>query len=219
MLLAVEMGRPPEQLSDALWVFPPNRDCEGGTSWWLGCQSEPLLIDCPPITSATLETLKQLAAGQSPLILLTSRDGHGRVRALQEALGWPVLVQEQEAYLLPGMKALQSFGEQHITTAGIRLLWTPGPTPGSCVAYAPDPWNVLFCGRLLLPVAFDQLGLLPNRRTFHWPRQQHSMEKLRQWIPPEARPALASGGSLSLLRGQGLMAWDACQVLADQLAG
>ncbi len=211
MTPAEELGNPPQQLREGLWVFPPNRDCNGGTAWWLGCEPEPVLIDCPPLTKASIGALEQLSLGRHARILLTSREGHGRVRALQDALGWPVLVQEQEAYLLPGLTSLDSFAEEHTTVAGMRLLWTSGPTPGSCVVFAPHPWNVLFCGRLLIPVAFRQLGPLKDRRTFHWPRQLKSLEKLRQWIPSDVRPALASGASLGLLRGQKIAPWEAWQ--------
>jgi len=199
----------PKKIREGVWVFPPNHSTKGGASWWLGCQPEPVLIDCPPLNSATLDALKRLSAGRKAIILLTNREGHGRVRALQELLDWPVLLQEQEAYLLPGLKVVESFAEEHTTSSGVRLLWTPGPTPGSCVAYAPEPWNVLFCGRLLIPVAFDRLDSLPNRRTFHWLRQQNSLKKMRQWIPPEARPSLASGAGLGMLGGQKLLAWEA----------
>ncbi len=208
---ALELGNPPQQLREGLWVFPPNRDCNGGTAWWLGCEPEPVLIDCPPLTKATIGALEQLSLGRQARILLTSREGHGRVRALQDALGWPVLVQEQEAYLLPGLTSLDSFAEEHTTVAGMRLLWTSGPTPGSCVVFAPHPWNVLFCGRLLIPVAFRQLAPLKDRRTFHWPRQLKSLEKLRQWIPSDVRPVLASGAALGLLRGQKIAPWEAWQ--------
>ncbi|MFL0728605.1 MAG: MBL fold metallo-hydrolase [Prochlorococcus sp.] len=206
---ASELVDRPQRLREGLWVFPPNRDCNGGTAWWLGSEPEPVLIDCPPLTTATFEVLKQLCSGRTARILLTSREGHGRVRALQDALGWPVLVQEQEAYLLPGLTSLDSFVDQHTTVAGLRLLWTPGPTPGSCVVFAPHPWNVLFCGRLLIPVAFRQLAPLQSRRTFHWSRQRQSLEKMRQWIPANARPALASGAPLGAFRGQGLAPWEA----------
>ena len=208
---ALELGNPPQRLREGLWVFPPNRDCNGGTAWWLGCEPEPVLIDCPPLTKATIGALEQLSLGRQARILLTSREGHGRVRALQDALGWPVLVQEQEAYLLPGLTSLDSFAEEHTTVAGMRLLWTSGPTPGSCVVFAPHPWNVLFCGRLLIPVAFRQLAPLKDRRTFHWPRQLKSLEKLRQWIPSDVRPALASWAALGLLRGQKIAPWEAWQ--------
>ena len=88
------------------------------------------------------------------------------MRAFQDALGWPVLVQEQEAYLLPGLTSLDSFVDQHTTAAWRLLLGTPGPTAGSCVVFVPDPWKVLFCGRLLIPVAFVQLASLADWLTF-----------------------------------------------------
>lgn len=206
---AMESGRPPQQVKDWLWVFPPNRDCRGGTAWWLDCQTEPLLIDCPPLTTATLEALQELASGRSARILLTSREGHGRMRQLQEATGWPVVVQEQEAYLLPGLQQIETFQDQYSTRSGVRLLWTPGPTPGSCVAFAPHQWNVMFCGRLLIPVGVDHLAPIRQRRTFHWPRQQRSLEKLLDWLPANACPSLASGAGLGALRGAKLMPWEA----------
>ena len=30
-----ETGRPPQQVLEGLWAFAPNRDCQGGTAWWL----------------------------------------------------------------------------------------------------------------------------------------------------------------------------------------
>jgi len=122
---ALEPGRPPQRIRTDLWLFPPNRDCRGGSSWWLDVDPEPVLIDCPPLTEATLTALQDLAGGRQARILLTSREGHGRLRRLQERLGWPVLVQEQEAYLLPGVQNLTTFGESMTTASGLRLLWTP----------------------------------------------------------------------------------------------
>ena len=78
---------------------------------------EPVLIDCPPLTEATLTALQQLADGRTPRILLTSREGHGRLRRLQERFGWPVLVQEQEAYLLPNVQPIDTFAEEHTTAS------------------------------------------------------------------------------------------------------
>ena len=206
---SLEQGRPPQQIREDLWLFPPNRDCLGGSSWWRDCVPEPVLIDCPPLTEATLQALERLAAGRIPRLLLTNREGHGRVRRLQERLGWPVLVQEQEAYLLPGVDPLETFAQTHRTAAGLRLLWTPGPTPGSCVVHAPAPWNVLFCGRLLVPVAVGVLAGLQHRRTFHWPRQQRSLERLRDWVGSDPLPSLASGAGLGALRGERLAPWSA----------
>ena len=204
MTSSLEPGRPPVQIRPDLWLFPPNRDCRGGSSWWLDVDPEPVLVDCPPLTEASLEALLRLARGRFCRILLTSREGHGRLRRLQERIQWPVLVQEQEAYLLPNVALLNSFAEEHSTSSGLRLLWTPGPTPGSCVVHAPSA-DLLFCGRLLTPLGPGQLGPLRHGRTFHWPRQLASLDRLRGWLPPEARPALASGAGLGALRGERLV--------------
>ena len=204
MTTALESGRPPQQLRDDLWLFPPNRDCQGGSSWWLEADPEPVLIDCPPLTEATLTALCRLAGSRTPRILLTSREGHGRLRRLQERLGWPVLVQEQEAYLLPNVQPIDTFAEEHRTAGGLLLLWTPGPTPGSCVIHAPAA-DLLFCGRLLTPLQRGRLGPLRHGRTFHWLRQLRSLDDLRDWLPPEASPDLASGAGLGALRGERLV--------------
>ena len=201
----LDVGRPPQQLRPDLWLFPPNRDSQGGSAWWLDCNPEPVLIDCPPLTQATLTTLETLAAGRQPRILLTSREGHGRLRRVQERLGWPVLVQELEAYLLPNVTPLETFAETASTASGLQLLWTPGPTPGSCVVLAGEPANLLFCGRLLIPLAPGRLGPVRHGRTFHWPRQLSSLEKLRGWIPSDLFPQLASGSGLGALRGERLV--------------
>jgi len=205
MTSSLEPGRPPVQIRPDLWLFPPNRDCRGGSSWWLDVDPEPVLVDCPPLTEASLEALLRLARGRFCRILLTSREGHGRLRRLQERIQWPVLVQEQEAYLLPGVQQLETFAEETTTVSGLRLLWTPGPTPGHAVVHAPGEVNVLFCGRLLVPVAKNQVAPLQHRRTFHWPRQQRSLRHLRRWLPSEAAPALASGAGLGALRGEHLV--------------
>ncbi|BEV36672.1 MBL fold metallo-hydrolase [Synechococcus sp. M16CYN] len=201
MTTAVVNGQLPQQVRDDLWLFPPNRDCQGGSSWWLDIAPEPVLIDCPPLTEATITSLKSVAGTRQPRILLTSREGHGRLQRLQQQLDWPVLVQEQEAYLLPNVTRLDRFQEEHTTVSGLRLLWTPGPTPGSTVVFAPAPIELLFCGRLLTPLSPGCLGPLRNRRTFHWPRQLASLVKLRSWIPKQSSPQLASGAGLGRLKG------------------
>jgi glyoxylase-like metal-dependent hydrolase (beta-lactamase superfamily II) len=156
-----------------------------------------------------------MADGRRPQVVLTNREGHGRIRRLQERLGWPVLVQEQEAYLLPGVNPLHTFAEEHRLVSGLRLLWTPGPTPGSCVVHAPAPWNVLFCGRLLVPVAVGVLAGLQHRRTFHWPRQQRSLARLRDWVGSDPLLSLASGAGLGALRGERLPALSAWRDAVD----
>jgi glyoxylase-like metal-dependent hydrolase (beta-lactamase superfamily II) len=224
----MEAGRPARRVRDGLWLVPPNRDSQGGSAWWLegpgpdgagGC-----LIDCPAYTEANLALLRSQAEGRAEgRILLTSREGHGRVRRFQEALGWPVLVQEQEAYLLPGVQRLQPFGAELALAPGLQVLWTPGPTPGASVVLAQGgalgAAAVLFCGRLLSPVAPAQAAPLRHRRSFHWGRWLRSLERLRGWLPapgPGTPPLwLASGAGLGALRGEALIpqGWELLQGL------
>ncbi len=199
-----EVGRPPRQVCPGLWLFAPNRDTQGGSSWLLERPEGPLLIDCPGVTQANLDFLAGLGAGGT--LVLTSREGHGRCRRIQEATGWSVLVQEQEAYLLPNVPAIEAFGSEHTAAQGIRLLWTPGPTPGSCVVHARGVWgDLLFCGRLLVPAGPGVLAPLRTQRCFHWPRQLASIEKLRCWLPAGSPAAIASGAGLGALRGEVLV--------------
>ena len=101
----------PKQLREKVWLFPPDRGFSGGRAWWLDCSPGPVLIDCPPVNDKTINSLKELSSGRTTRIILTNRDSHGSVSALQQALGWPVLLQEQEAYLLPGISNLETFEE------------------------------------------------------------------------------------------------------------
>jgi glyoxylase-like metal-dependent hydrolase (beta-lactamase superfamily II) len=200
-------------------LFAPNRDNQGGSAWFLEHSDGDLLIDVPALTEANLAFLQHRPRpGQ---IVLTGRDGHGRCRALQEALDWPVLVQEQEAFLLPGVKALETFGLEQALAPGLRLLWTPGPSPGACVLHAfgadagaADDGGDLFCGRLLVPVAPGRLEPRRSRRTFHWPRQIASLRGLRAWLPAGTPGWIASGAGLGALRGESLVG-SAEALLAD----
>jgi hypothetical protein len=203
-----EGGRPPQQVRPGLWLFAPSRDSQGGSSWLVegvawGLEGD-LLIDCPGWTEANAAALA--ARGRQGTIVLTSREGHGRCRRFQEALGWQVLVQEQEAYLLPGVERLSTFSHHHTLAPGVRLLWTPGPTPGACVLHLRSgAEDGLFCGRLLLPQAPGLLAPLRTQRTFHWPRQLRSLGALRQWLPAGSPDWIASGGGLGALRGDKLV--------------
>ncbi len=203
-----ELGEYPYQVREGIWAFPSNKATNGGTAWWLDCEKESVLIDCPPLTSQTIEALGELAGDRGGRILLTSRQGHGKIFEIQEKLGWSVVVQEEEAYLLPDLNGLESFSEQYLSPSGMRMLWTPGLTPGSSVVYAPSPWNVLFCGRLLIPVNFDRLAYFSNQNTFHFSLQQKSIKKMLSWLPSDSKPALASGASLGALTKKKLLSWE-----------
>jgi glyoxylase-like metal-dependent hydrolase (beta-lactamase superfamily II) len=205
-LLPSEEGRPPHRVRQGLWLFAPSRESQGGSAWLLEAAGADLLIDCPAYTRANL---RFLAARTRAWIVLTGRAGHGRCRHLQQPLGWPVLVQEQEAYLLPGVQALHTFASEHRLAEGVRLLWTPGPSPGACVVHVHRPGvsglDGLFCGRLLVPVGPARLAPLRRRGTFHWGRQLRSLERLCRWLPSGSPDWIASGAGLGALRGPKLV--------------
>lgn len=196
-----------------MWLFAPNRQTQGGSSWLL--EGNPalgrpdLLVDAPPPTLANLAFLQQrsaLVGVDGGLIVLTSRQGHGQIGRLQEACGWPVVVQEQEAYLLPGLQRLHPFAQEHELAAGVRLRWTPGPTPGAAVLHVRSgSIDGLFCGRLLVPVAPGALAPLRHAGTFHWPRQLSSIEALRTWLHEGSPAWIATGAGLGALRGERLV--------------
>ncbi|WP_269623339.1 MBL fold metallo-hydrolase [Prochlorococcus marinus] len=214
-LSADPLSKSVQKVRDWLWMFPSSSSSNSLTSWWLNCSPEPVLIDCPDLSPEVISDLRKLSIGLQPKIILTNRDSHGKVSQLHKEFGWQVLLHEQESYLLPGIEKLETFSEEAITSSGLKLLWTPGATPGSCVVYAPAPWNVLFCGRLLIPVATDQLGLIRSKRTFHWSIQKKSFKKLCQWIRSDQLPLLASGGSVHLLGDEKILPWGAVQTLRN----
>ncbi|QVV67481.1 MBL fold metallo-hydrolase [Synechococcus sp. LA31] len=215
---ATPAGRSPRQVQTGLWLFAPSRESQGGSAWWLEPASghgAGVLIDCPAFNEANLAFLQARPAGR---IVLTGREGHGRLRRFQEALGWPVHVQEQEAYLLPGVQQLIHFSAESELEAGLRLLWTPGPSPGSAVLLAAEEQerpSLLFCGRLLSPVAPGCAAPLRTRRSFHWGRWLRSLERLRVWLPPDQPDWLASGAGLGALRGEALV--PSARRLIDQI--
>ena len=200
MTPTLDFGRPPTLIRDDLWLFPPNRDSKGGASWFLKLPCGAVLIDCPPITEATFSFLTDHSQGLDTQMILTGRDGHGRLPILMKRFSWPVFVQEQEQYLLPGLDDLVSFGKHHTIGSGIDLHWMPGPSPGSSVVLAQSV-NLLFCGRLLTPLAPGRIGPIRTSRTFHWTRQLSSIQVLRSLLSPNPSLQLASGAPLGALRG------------------
>lgn len=216
------LGRSPQQLGQGLWLFPPNPQTHGGSAWLLETSAGDLLIDCPPDSEASLDVLRARSSRSGWMVLL-GRDGHGRCRRVQEVLGWPVLVQEQEAYLLPGVAGLIPFGAEHQLAAGLRLLWTPGPSPGAAVLHAcggvAGAVDGLFCGRLLVPVGPQQLAPLLSPRGFHGPRQRRSVTHLLAWLPSGSPQWIASGAALGALAGAPLVQEGAAVLAAWAASG
>jgi hypothetical protein len=191
-------------LSEDLWVFPPNRHSAGGSAWlFRSSYNQSILVDVPLLDQSNQKFLQNQPPGW---IVLTHREGHGQCQRWQEFLGWPVLVQEQEAYLLPTLQNRHSFNIDHCIEPGLNLLWTPGPSPGSCVLH----WkqansDLLFCGRLLWPTIGGGVMLRNGISNFHWPRLQKSAAKLSDWLGPDSPAQIACAAGLGALRGAKLV--------------
>lgn len=170
----------------------------GGTAYLLLESSGNILIDCPhwnPVNQAFL------AEREVRWLFLTHRGGMAKVKEIQQALQCTVLIQEQEAYLLPELE-VTSFQHQFQLSPTAQAIWTSGHSPGSACLYHQDYGGVLFSGRHLLPNA--QAAPVPLRvaKTFHWQRQIQNVQKLRQQFTSDNLSYICPGANTGFLRGK-----------------
>ncbi len=216
-------GKPPQLILPNLWAFPPNRDSLGGTAYLIQSPEGNVLVDAPPWTEATQAFLQQQGGlqyqsglqhqGRVARLLLTHRTALAKISQIQAALDCEVVVQEQEAYLLPNL-ALTTFGPEWRLGTGaetepalpnLGMIWTPGHSPGSSCVYWPDHGGVLFTGRTLLPTPQGDLLPLRNAKTFHWRRQLRSLSALRDRFSTVPLQYCCPGANLGFLRGAALV--------------
>jgi glyoxylase-like metal-dependent hydrolase (beta-lactamase superfamily II) len=183
----------------AIYAFPPNRDTLGGTAYLLILPVGNLLVDCPAWNDQTQAFLQH--QGGVSWLFLTHRGAIGQVRAFQETFNCPVICQEQEAYLLPGL-TVTPFQQEFLFSPECRALWTPGHSPGSACLYYQGLGGVLFSGRHLLADPQGILRPLQTAKTFHWRRQLASVERLIQAFTPETLQFVCPGANIGFLRGQ-----------------
>ncbi len=205
--------KPPQIVCDRLYAFPPNRESLGGTAYFLEHPEGNVLIDCPSWPGA-LEFLRRPGADR-PIrwLVLTHRTAHARVLAIQQALDCEVILQEQEAYLLPDVRTT-AFADRLILATGsngqlngqpdLEMIWTCGYSPGSTCLYWAEG-KTLFTGRHLMPTIQGELAPLRTAKTFHWPRQLRSVSALRDRFSPDGPEPLSQicpGASIGFLRGK-----------------
>lgn len=193
------MSTEPRSVLSTVWAFPPNRDTFGGTAYFIVENSQNILIDSPSWNDDTQAFLE--AQGGVQWLVLTHRQGMSPAIALiQERFGCPVLVQEQEAYLLPNLN-VTPFADCREITSTTQVFWTPGYSPGSaCVYYQPE--GVLFTGRHLLPNASGSPQPLRTAKTFHWPRQLRQVQKIIERFDEASLRYLCPGANTGFLRQQ-----------------
>ncbi len=197
------MPKPPRAVLETIFAFPPNRETLGGTAYFIVENDANILVDCPPWDEETANFLN--AHGGVNWLFLTHRGGIGKAAEIQQALNCQILIQEQEAYLLPGVP-VQTFSQEFPLMPNFSAIWTPGHSPGSSCLYFSAYGGVLFSGRHLLPDQHGDPVPLRTAKTFHWPRQIRSVQSLMDRFTPETLQVICPGANTGFLRGERFIA-------------
>ncbi len=184
---------------DTIFAFPPNRDTLGGTAYFIVRNEGNILIDSPAFEKKNQDFLH--SQGGVSRLFLTHRDAIGKTAEIQQTFNCEVLIQEQEAYLLPGL-SVTTFGQEFSLDSIANLIWTPGHSPGSSCLYYSDLGGVLFSGRHLLPNLLGEPVPLRTAKTFHWNRQMRSLQFLLERFTPETLQYICPGANTGFLRGK-----------------
>ncbi|HEY9699582.1 MAG TPA: MBL fold metallo-hydrolase [Trichocoleus sp.] len=192
-------AKPPRSVCDPVFAFPPNRDTLGGTAYLILEETGNILVDCPAWDDATRSFLE--AKGGVRWLFITHRVAIGKVKEIQQTLGCQVLIQEQEAYLLPQLQVTAFQQEFHLSQM-TQAIWTPGHSPGSACLYHSRCGGILFTGRHLLPNSQGDPMPLRIAKTFHWRRQIQSIQALLDRFSPETLNLICPGANTGFLRGQ-----------------
>ena len=199
-LLETRSPKVPRLILEDVYAFPPNREILGGTAYLIVNKSGNILVDCPAWDAENQGFLTE--QGGVRWLFLSHRGGISPViSAIQRDLGCEIIIQEQEAYLLPNL-AIASFSQELEICQGINVIWTPGYTPGSACLYFDSQGGILFTGRHLLPNQQGNPTPLRLSKTFHWWRQLASVAKLRDRFSDETLAYLCPGANTGFLRGK-----------------
>jgi glyoxylase-like metal-dependent hydrolase (beta-lactamase superfamily II) len=194
----------------SVFAFPPNRETLGGTAYLIVETDPPnnrpdeqpsrnILVDCPALN----ETHQAFITAQGGIgtLFITHRGGMAQVPEFQKTFGCQVLIQEQEAYLLPTV-ATETFHHDQTLSPTSRVFWTPGHSPGSACLYHSNHGGVLFTGRHLIPNQAGAPQPLRLSKTFHWPRQLRYSQQLLADFTPDTLSYICPGGNTGFLRGE-----------------
>ncbi|MGL5060529.1 MAG: MBL fold metallo-hydrolase [Microcoleus sp.] len=194
------VSKQPRPVLENIFAFPPNRDTLGATAYFIVENQANILVDCPAWDETNQAFLREM--GGVRLMFLTHRGAIGKVREIQEATGCEISIQEQEAYLLPGLK-VTAFEREWAVGENVFAIWTPGHSPGSSCLYHPSNGGVLFSGRHLVPDSSGAPVPLRTAKTFHWPRQINSVKSIIDRFSPETLQYICPGANTGFLRGKG----------------
>lgn len=193
------MPKQPRAVFDTIFAFSPNRETLGATAYLIVENNANLLIDCPAWDEFTEQFLQQ--QGGVRWLFLTHRGGIAKAKEIQQSTGCEIIIQEQEAYLLPGL-TVTTFAREYSFGPSYQAIWTPGHSPGSSCLYYSGNGGVLFSGRHLLSDREGNPMPLRTSKTFHWPRQIRSVKALLEQFTPETLEYLCPGANTGFLRGE-----------------
>ncbi|MGP0129092.1 MAG: MBL fold metallo-hydrolase [cyanobacterium endosymbiont of Rhopalodia musculus] len=197
------LSKLPRQLLEGLFAFPSNKDTLGGAAYFILEKTGNILVDCPEWNQQVEDFLQQ--HGGVRCLFITHRGGMSRsVKSLQKTLKCLVVIQEQEAYLLPEVN-VTSFEEEIFLSPGIKGVWTPGHSPGSSCLYWSFYGGILFTGRHLLCDSSGTLTPLQLAKTFHWLRQLKSVQMLRDYFNSGSLTYICPGANIEFLLEKGLI--------------
>lgn len=201
---SIGRSRSPRPILSGVFAFTPNRDTLGATSYFIVEKSGNILLDCPAWTEANQEFIQ--SHGGVTSLVISHRGGISQnILLMQETLKCQVIVQEQEAYLLPEVE-VTSFADNLALSSQLKLIWTPGHSPGSSCMYWQQQGGILFTGRHLLPKSQTEIVPLRTPKTFHWWRQLNSIAKLREGFNSDTLKYILPGANTGYLRGTGYVA-------------
>lgn len=192
----------PKAIFKNIFAFPPNRDTLGGTSYFIVGNEANILIDCPAWEATNQDFLH--SHGRMDYLVITHRGAIGKTPAIQQAFNCEILIQEQEAYLLPELK-VTTFKEKFHLNPNTQIIWTPGHSPGSSCLYYSHQGGILFSGRHLLPNQQGEPVPLRTATTFHWRRQINSVRSLLDKFSPTNLQYILPGANTGFLRGKGVI--------------
>ncbi|WP_330204065.1 MBL fold metallo-hydrolase [Cyanobacterium sp. Dongsha4] len=192
----------PKLILENIFAFAPNRDTLGGTSYLLIHPLGNILVDCPFWSE---ENKDFCLSNGVKYLFVTNRDGISKhISHIKKELHCELIIQEQEAYLLPNLSPI-TFSEEYRLYDDCFGLWTCGYSPASACLYYGNYGGVLFSGRHLLPVGNDKISALKLKKTFHWLRQLRSVQKLCDRFSEKTLEYICPGANTGYLRGQGFM--------------
>ncbi len=196
------ISKPPKLVLENIFAFSPNRDTLGGTSYFIVENQTNILIDCPSDDETNQRFLME--QGGVKCLYITHRSAIGKAREIQAVFQCEILIQEQEAYLLPEQE-VTAFEQEFKLGQDIDVFWTPGHSPGSSCLYYSGNGGVLFTGRHLLPNRQGEPVPLRIAKTFHWPRQIRSVKSVVDRFSPHTLQYICPGANTGFLRGKGVI--------------